>query len=1426
MGANNTLPTNTTITFGTASTNGTLDLNGFSQQVGNLTIATGATAANQIVGNNSATADGVLMFNGTPSPFAGTIQDGLTGTGTHKTAVAVTGGTVMMSGNDLYTGGTTISNGATVSFVSGGLGTSGAITINGNSTLQWASGNTDDISGRLVVSNGANAHLDTGSNNVTFASGFGSNSTGAITKYGAGTLTLTGANAYTGGTTINNGTVSFATGGLGTSGTITLNGNSTLQWASGNTDDISGRLAINSGVTATLDTGSNTVTFASTSYNSGSLIKAGSGTLILTGNLILWGSYATINAGTIQVGTGGTSGWLGANYVTDNGSLVFDCSDNIEVDSAISGTGNVTQLGTGMLTLGNGLGYGDNTYTGGTTIAAGTVSFRNNAFGASGSITVTGNATVQWWHGIYSGNTQDISSRLVIANGVTATLDTNGNDVTLATGFGGGGSGAITKVGNGTLTLGGVNTYTGTTTVNAGTLNITSANAIAGGLTINDGTTVSFVSGGLGTSGAVVFNGNSTLRWASGNTDDISNRLVLGNGANAKLDLGSNNVTFAFGFGGNSTGTVTKYGAGTLMLGGANTYTGGTTINSGNVIFASGGLGTSGTVAINSNATLQWASGNTDDISGRLAINSGVTATLDIGSNTVTFASNSSNYGSLIKAGSGTLILTGNLILWGNYVMINAGTIRVGTGGTSGWLGAEYVADNGSLVFDRSDDINASYAITGPGSVTQLGTGMLSLGDGATLGYGDNTYTGGTTINAGTVSFRSNGFGPSGTIAITGNSTLQWWSNALDISDRLVIDDGVNVTFNTNGNNVTLATALGNDSSASIIKVGEGTLTLAAANAYMGNTTVDQGTLTLEDVFTVAPNSTFAVNNEANVQFEGGLGLSSGGTLVLNNSSTVYFVGSQSVTGTGQIELNTSPTSSTTIQIVGTDDQNPATLTITSGVTVHGSGAIEGYYASDNLINQGTIQAEQATLTIDVPYVNQGTLAALGTGVLDRGGVQLDGHEPAVSGTELLLTWSGIDDGAESYVVQLSADAGANFTTIATVTADDRTYLQGNLLRDTSYSLRVVATYADGTKEIYNGGPVSTLDLPDTSGWYRITGIDNMYNYYSSFSTLAPGYSESNPWVFAGSPQGAIIRSLPGLVTDGSVPAVDSSGDVQIIQYPQHPVPAVVGLPINGPLAVAAGSGQLQSMAQAQTSLKALWTYSTGYLGDISTALRFVIHSIGQMGALNAGRSSDPVQYSDGAVDYSATDLTSNGLGEDFGQSRSWTPFAQWSVGQRNGTGWIDDSLPSLQQTFGDSGISIIRSATDIETFELLGGQYVPTSYNSDTLVHDTEHGEYVWADSQGDQIHFYDFSASTPFGRQGQLKSMTNADGVLTYVAAWASDGAIQEVRRQDANGNDVESWLYSYLASPDPNAGQLASAIATDQWERWLDAGSAGRL
>ena len=198
---------------------------------------------------------------------------------------------------------------------------------------------------------------------------------------------------------------------------------------------------------------------------------------------LLTGDARTISAGTLQIGNGGTTGSIGGD-IANNGALIFNRSDALTYGGVISGTGSMAKLGAGTLTL-----TGDNTFTGGTTISDGALQIGNG--GTTGSI---------------SGDIAD-----------NAALIFNRSD---ALTYGGviSGTGSMTKIGAGTLTLTGDNTYTGGTTISAGTLiltgdNTSNATISAGTLQIGDGGTTGSISGNITNNSALIFDRSGALTY-------------------------------------------------------------------------------------------------------------------------------------------------------------------------------------------------------------------------------------------------------------------------------------------------------------------------------------------------------------------------------------------------------------------------------------------------------------------------------------------------------------------------------------------------------------------------------------------------------------------------------------------------------------------------------------------------------------------------------------------------------------------------------------------------------------------------------------------------------------------------------------------------------------------------------------------------
>jgi autotransporter-associated beta strand protein len=314
------------------------------------------------------------------------------------------------------------------------------------------------------------------------------------------------------------------------------------------------------------------------------------------------------------------------------------------------------------------------------------------------------------------------------------------------------GPGSLTKAGaSTTLTLSGTNTYTGGTAINLGVLNLASA-------------------GALGTSGTISF-GGGTLQYSSSNFTDYSSRFSQAAGQEWRIDVNGQSVTFATAFtsvGGKLIKSDSNPGGvfQTLILTATNTYSGGTTINSGRLKVGSGGnTGSLGTGGVINNSILEY---NRLDLLEE--------------SNAI------SGSGELTQSGSGRLVLTGaNTYAGVTTIISGSGGIQVGKGATSGSLGAGGVVNNANLSFARSDVVTYADVISGTGSVTQAGTGTLVFtNDG-------NTFSGGTIINAGKLLVSNSAGSGTGSGAVNVNSGATFGGTG-SISGALMINSGGSVS--------------------------------------------------------------------------------------------------------------------------------------------------------------------------------------------------------------------------------------------------------------------------------------------------------------------------------------------------------------------------------------------------------------------------------------------------------------------------------------------------------------------------------------------------------------------------------------------------------------------------------------------------------
>ena len=697
---------------------GTINLNAG----GTLQIGTGGAGSRLDVGN--LTNDGTLVFNQSNNY---TYSDSISGSGAVTKAGA---GTLTLSAANTYTGLTTIVGGTLAYGTNNTLGTGGVAVNGGVLNLSTFS----DSVGTVTLTSGTIA----GTGTLTSSSGFTMEGTGlasaslagavGLTKSGNGTLTLSANNGYTGRTQVNGGVLAVNnTNALAGTGTISFGGGS-LQYSASNTRDYSAKI-LNSGSAIAIDTNGQNVTFATGlgSSNTGGLTKSGAGTLTLTASNGYTGG-TTISSGTLQVGNGGTTGSIDGNVV-NNAMLTFNRSDALTYSGEISGSGGLRKLGSTTLTL-----SGSNGYTGVTNIATGFLVLNNtNALAGTGTISFTGGGTLRY----SASNTVDYSAK-ILSNGIQIKIDTNGQNVTFASGLAASNTGGLRKSGGGTLTLSASNGYTGDTVVSGGTLALNNTNALAG-------------------SGTIAF-GGGTLQYSASNTVDYSAKILNAFNSAISIDTNSQNVTFASGLGSSNTGGLTKTGLGTLTLTASNGYTGTTLVNGGVLALGNANaLARTGTLSFGG-GSLQYSASNTVDYSSKI-LSSGSAISIDTNGQNVTFATGlaASNTGGLTKTGNGILTLSGSSSYTG-ATAVNGGRLLV-----NGQLGNTAVAVNASGLLSGSGTILGGVTVASSGTLSPgnspgvLTVGSLSLLAGShTLMEINNTSLYDQIVGTGTLTYGGN----------------------------------------------------------------------------------------------------------------------------------------------------------------------------------------------------------------------------------------------------------------------------------------------------------------------------------------------------------------------------------------------------------------------------------------------------------------------------------------------------------------------------------------------------------------------------------------------------------------------------------------------------------------------------------------------
>jgi autotransporter-associated beta strand protein len=786
-------------------------------------------------------------------------------------------GTLTLGGSNSYTGGTTINSGELSLANSAAMPPTGNIVFAGGA-LQFTASNTADYSSQITSSTTPIA-LDTNGQLVTLNGGLAASNTAGLTKLGAGTLAMNGANSFGGPLMINGGELSLGNPAALPAGAVITFGGGALLYTAGNLTDYSNLIKYSASPIA-IDTGGQNVTFAGVldGSNSGGLTKLGAGTLALSGSNTYSGT-TTVAAGVLQLQnlsgvpensalsvSGGTFDLNGysknLNIISASpGGLITNQAAGTSVAlnlSAGQGTvgaeynvGTAFSDGSGTLSLAvsspNGSGLqltAKSTFGGGTNINASYVQMGNASALGKGTIAVSNSGYVElsWGSGPATvANSFSLDTAAIYAAGGYGTYTLAGA-INLAT------SGALDGTPGNNLVVAGPITGPGVLfkgipggPAGGNVLTLTNtANSYQGGTTILSGTLAVTADAVLGP-GSITFGADSTLQPAANNIVLNANRQIMTSTPNATLNAQNYTFTVASSIGGTGGLTITGGSAGVVVLSGNNYYTGTTNINGGTLTVASPGAILSSYVASN-----------------------------------ITF-------------GGGTLQYTANAI----------------AGGVPDYSG-QIVNSTAPIAIDTNgQSVTFNYALpaSNSGGLNKLGAGTLFLS-------GQNLYSGVTTISGGTLNLNNAPAIPS-TITFAGG-TLQYAAPAtlvpvVDYSS-VIKNSTAPMSIDTNGNSVTFNSPLDSSNTRGLTKIGAGTLVLAStlANSYGGPTVIQAGTLQLQlppPITSVAGTMSFTSDTTSGIgasplPYTEALAFNQGTALTING---VTFANANNAGGTGNL---------------------------------------------------------------------------------------------------------------------------------------------------------------------------------------------------------------------------------------------------------------------------------------------------------------------------------------------------------------------------------------------------------------------------------------------------------------------------------------------------------------------------------------------
>ncbi len=1201
--------------------------NGASQLGGNIRTSSG-TAGLTKTGTGTLLLSGTNTYNGATTISSGILRFSNQVSLYNNTPASWTAANIVVAN----TGTLALNVGGAGQFTTGNVTTlltnlGGA---NGTSTTGFAAGSSIGFD-----TTNASGGTFTVADNIADSSGAGGGAMGVV-KLGSGTLVLSGAsNSYSGATVIRGGTLSLTGSLTGNTAISTADNNN-----GGGSTVLNGILnqsaaGVISGATASFTQGSSGTSILSgdNSYGGGTTLNAGTltvghanalgtgtGTIALNGGTIQSDS-ATARSFTNAVTIGGnfTVGGTGNLTFSNTGASALAATRQITVTTsgviatfaqAFSGAGGITKAGAGTLKLTGTNSIGPVTVNAGLlTIDGGTTSTGTFAL-PNASVSIVNGGTLSTSSGSAAAAFSSGSSMTVTGgNGVTSTWNLNGGAIGttnassnagtfLIDGAGYAGSARVTNVG--ALTWGRSLSNATLTLTNGGQMNV--SGEIRTGVTYYNTTGNSdiIIGGGTATS---TFTGNNqtfTIGYAERNASKDNDVIVNSGGVLTGIgNMFVGHVLYGVALGTSTNNKLKVDGTGTASMTSVTVGYGQINVDAANAnlleVTNGGTLTTSGTNYIgratvagavsNANTATVTGTGSTWNAGASQNVFVGFTAnaTATSNNNIFTVGSGGSVTGiNSLTLGSGTGTETGNeLVMLGEgsltatTISVSAGnTLRFGNGGTTSSLSLTgNITNDGSMVFNLSDTITQGThfdsAFGGSGSVTQAGSGILVL-------TGANSYTGATTVSAGTLLIGA--AAPSGSAGALGNATSNVGLGGVS-SASILTNGAFTVARNIDVAAGAGTTIIGGNTANTSSFTGNITLSKAATLQAFTGGTVDftTGTWTTNNfgltIGTSGNTGTVKISNA--IATSGGINLNFG-TLELNSAFTsgnMTIASGTTLSGTGSVAGTTGVTSATVngTSLVLTDTTTfnstgnilSGTVTSTNGMALASSaeltlnGALTGALAIGNGILTGTGGSVSGAATLNGGAINltSGTLGSTlaVTGGAWNGAGAVTGAVTSSSGTFT------IGSGAN-----LTANGGLTVSGDSTIAAVDGTSM---ITGSVNYTSSSNSTFAG---EIAGSGKTLTMNSSGTK--LTLTGA----NSYTGATTVTDGTLAVN---------GSLANTSTTVQTGATLQGSGSIGGSVTIQG-------------GGTLAT---GNSIQSLATGALSLEALATFA--YEIDKSVAL-------------------------------------------------------------------------------------------------------------------------------------------------------------------------------------------------------------------------------